>query len=424
MKPTLSIRLVLLSLPLFLLVVGLAAQDEKPAEPEAPAKRYPPLPLNVHISRRVGKTWKPPLPQGFKLLDFDGPEMLATIEAKDLIYLETGYLRLISTVPPQKVTPKTWARIKQTLAILAPVYPQFRKKYPLVKGEALAHYFALHMHRTMVDCWKILGSDMDTYEQYLRDYKHGPYMRQPNKFEIYLFGKQKDYLKFADAYTGRAYRDGVRHRAPVSDVLALLLPPPPGGAKDFHGWTATVIHNWSHNVLMSEIKNSFVIPVWLDVGFAHWFERREGDYNTYCFDESGDPPRFASGDWLPKIRTMVATGRAPELEEFFNKTTLSEFTGDEHGICYGMVDYLIRERVQGLKPFCYIRRETKGNQRKHFREAWGESPTMFYERARVWIKENYGKKKRAALREPPAVLKSGDPPTDREAEAEEKKKKE
>jgi hypothetical protein len=382
-------------------VCGPAQEGEKP-----PGKRYPPLPVDkIFLAKRVGRSFRPALPQDFKLLDFEGPEVLDTIQARELVYAETDYFRLISTVPPQKVTPETWPRIRETIALLSARYPKLKRGYPVLRGEVLAHFFSVHMHRAMVDAWKIFGSDMGTYEQYLRDYKHGPYMRQPNKFEIYLFGNREAYLEFSDHFTGRRYRDGVRHRAPVTDVLVVLLPPPPGGNKDFNAWVATVIHNWIHNVLMSEIKNSYVIPWWLDVGFAHWFERREGPHDSFCFDESGDPPRFTSGDWLPKIRNLIVTGKAPEFAEFFDKKTLAEFSGEEHAICYSLADYIIRKRVEGVKPFCDILREKPGSRREHFQEAWGESPSLFYEKWRAWAKETYTKKGRVVLNDPPAVLR-------------------
>ncbi|MBN2491037.1 MAG: hypothetical protein JXQ29_09320 [Planctomycetes bacterium] len=389
------------------LVVALLAAPGWAQEADAPPpKRYPPPPIDsILLAKRVGSGFRPALPEGFKLLDFEAPEVLATIEARELVYAETDYFRLVSTVPPQKVAPETWPRIRETLQMLAPRYPQLKRGFPVLQGELLAHFFAVHMHRAMVDAWKTFGSDMGTYEQYLRDYKHGPYMRQKNKFEIYLFGNREAYLRFSDRFTGRLYRDGVRHRAPVTDVLVVLLPPPPGGARDLNGWVATVIHNWIHNVLMSEIKNSYVIPIWLDVGFAHWFERREGPHDCFCFDESGAPPRFASGDWLPRIHNLITTAKVPEFADFFDKTTLAQFDGVEHAISYSLVDYLIRERVAGLKPFCDIRREKPGTQREHFQEAWDESPSLFFEKWRAWAREHYTKKGRLALKDPPAVLR-------------------
>jgi len=385
-------------------ISGVIAQEEA----KSPVKRYPKLPYKAFISKAVGKTgtlWKPALPQGQKLLDFDLVEVLETLRERKVVYVETDYLKIVSTVPPLKVTPTTRPRIKESMKMLSATYPPFKGKYPVITREQVPHLFAFHCHRMMVDAWKIFGSDMSTYEQYFRDYKHGPYMRQKGKFEIYLFARKKTYFTFADRFTGRCYTDGLRHRAPVTDVLALLLPPSPsGGVKSIDGWTSVIIHNFAHNVLMSEIKNSYVIPTWLDIGFAHWMERREGDYNTYCFDETGDPPQFTQGDWMTKIRMMVVAGRAPDFAEFFLCKNLAEVDGTIHGICYGLADYIIRERVEGIKPFCYIRRESKGTLRQHFRQVWQESPETFWERCLEWIKVNYTKKGRLALKEPPRVL--------------------
>jgi len=391
---------------LALLAVTLSAQEKD----EKAAPRYPPPPIKkIFLAQRGKKGWKPALPGDFKLLDFDGRDVLAAAPSKNAVYAETDYFRILSTLPPQKLNPYTWPRIRETVAMLAPVYPQLKKKYPILKGTVLAHFIAVHMHRVMVDCWKIFGTDVDTYAQYFKDYKHGPYMRQKDKFESYFFGRREDYLQFADKFTGRGDTDGIRHRPPVTDVLVVLLPPPPGGAKNLNSWVATIVHNWAHNFLMSEVKNSYAIPIWFDVGFAHWFERREGPHDSYCFHESANRPRFTSGDWPTKIRSLLVTGNAPEFDEFFDKNSLGEFTGDEHGVCYGLLDYMIRERVEQIKPFCAALRNshvtgTLGQHRKHFREAWGEGASMFYEKWRTWAKESYSKNGRVAIAGDPVVL--------------------
>lgn len=400
---------------LALLAVSLSAEvQEKKDEKAGP--RYPPPPIKkIFLATRGKKGWKPAIPSGFKLLDWDGHDVLDAAPTKNAVFVETDYFRILSTLPPQKLNPYTWPRIRETVAMLAPIYPQLRKKYPILKGKVLAHFIAVHMHRVMVDCWKVFGSDLDTYAQYFKDYKHGPYMRQKDKFESYFFGKRADYLNFADKFTGRGDTDGIRHRPPVTDVLVVLLPPPPGGAKNLNSWVATIVHNWVHNFLMSEIKNSWAIPIWLDVGFAHWFERREGPHDSYCFYESANRPRFTSGDWPPKIRTVLVSGESPDFAEFFDKKSLSDFSGVEHGICYGLLDYIIRERVKCMKPYCTVLRDahragTLGQTRKHFRTAFGETPSTFFEKWREWAMENYSKAGRVAILGDPPVLggKKGD----------------
>ena len=384
-----------LSLPLALFIALSAAAQ--PPEPKGDGK-YPNPPINdVFIAKRKGKLWRPALPRGAKLLDHDGEKVLNALPGK-AVYVETGYLKLISTVPPLKIIPKTYPRIREGVDALAKKYPKLKKKYASLNRVQVAHFFALHLERAMTEAWRAFGTTMQTYEEYLRNYKHGPYMRQPNKFEVFLFSSQSQYLKFADQFTGRNYAQGQRVRSPVSDAVAFLIPPPPGGSKNFNKWVNMAVNNWAHNILMSEVKNSYTLPVWLDIGFAHWMEQREGfDMSTYSFGEGGKKSRFVNGDWRIGVRPL-ATSRAPSLDTFMDKQTLGEFDGDEHGICFSLVDYMIREHRKGFGAFCRLRREKgKQPQREAFREAFGKSPSVFFEMWKEWVKANYNKAGYAAM---------------------------
>ena len=73
----------------------------------------------------------------------------------------------------------------------------------------------------------------------------------------------------------------------------------------------------AHSVrLWRAFDNAYNRPAWLDAGFAHWWERREnGDYDTYCYTESREVGHFGRGRWRPRIRRLLATGRAPDFPE-------------------------------------------------------------------------------------------------------------
>jgi len=141
---------------------------------------------------------------------------------------------------------------------------------------------------------------------------------------------------------------------------------------------------------MSEVRNSYRVPTWLDVGFAHWMEQREGfEWNTYTFDEGGGKVSFAHGDWRPAIRSMIATGRDPSIDTFLDEQTLTNYSGSMRGVCFGLVDYMIREHLDGFRAFVRLLRETDKGLREVFREAFGMSPSLFFERWREWARTHY-----------------------------------
>ena len=131
------------------------------------------------------------------------------------------------------------------------------------------------------------------------------------------------------------------------------------------------MNNQAHNLLISEVRNSYRIPLWLDIGFAHWMEQREGfETNTYTFGEAGIKAQFANGDWRPALRKLVATARTPSLDDFFLDQTLGNYTGKMRGVCFGLVDYMIREHRDGFRAFCRGLRETEHGTREVFRESF------------------------------------------------------
>ena len=381
-----------------LLLVPARAQDE------------PSPPLEPFIARSSKKGWKPSLLEKATLLDLDATAVLDALHDQG-VYVETGYFKLVSTIPSVKVPPTVYPRVRESLDALAATYPNLKRRMPVLDRAQFAHLIAFHLERVMVESWRLFGTSRQTYEDYLKSHKLGPYMRQKGKFEVFLFTSESRYNRFADQFTGRQSMLGQRYRGPVTDALSFLTSPPPGGARSLNKWINLAVNNQAHNLLISEVRNSYRIPLWLDIGFAHWMEQREGfETNTYTFGEAGIKAQFANGDWRPALRKLVATARTPSLDDFFLDQTLGNYTGKMRGVCFGLVDYMIREHRDGFRAFCRGLRETEHGTREVFRESFHLSPSVFFDRWEDWARTNYapaGLKKlsRDPLREPDGTSK-------------------
>jgi len=368
-------------LPILLVALVLAAPIQ--------AQDFPAPALKPFISKQGKKSWRPPLPKGATLVGFDASEVVQAIRSKG-VYVETEYLRLVSTIPGMKAPPTLYPRVRESLDVLAKTYPKLKAKYPVLNRAQAAHMIAFHLERVMAETWRLFGNTRQTYVDYLKSHKLGPYMRQKGKFEGYLFSSESKYNQFADKFTGRTSMLGQRYTVVNSDSLAFLVSPPSGGARSLNRWVNLTVNNFAHLLLMSEIRNSFRVPMWLDIGFAHWMEQREGfELNTYTHGEGGGKVNFAHGDWRPELRSLVATGKAPSFDTFFTEQTLSEYSGTMRGVCFGLVDYMIREHQDGLRTFIRLLRETDTGVREVFRKAFDMSPSLFFERWQSWAGVHY-----------------------------------
>ncbi len=367
------------------------SQDDgdKPDADAADAE-FPPLPLKPHISIRGRHSWKPALPQGRTFLDQPLDVVGDAFSAKG-VYVGTPDIQLFYAGGSMKLGPKTYDRVRESVQAIAEVYPQLKRRYPVLKRQHVAHLVMYHMHRVMQETWRVFGTNKRVYNAYYG----GPRMRMKGGFEGALFKSVNDHLRFCDRFTGNRFEDGERTRSPNSDTLGFVLPTPPGGSKEPSRMINNVVNTMTQNYIMAEITNSYRVPIWLVMGFAHWFEAREGtDYHTYWFDEGGPPEDFATGDWRSKIRQRVLARDVPQFEEFMAYQTFGECKSVHRGVSYGLIDYMLREHLEGFRAFVALRRDdprSNTEQRDDFKKAFGMSPTVFYEKWKMWVRENYSK---------------------------------
>jgi len=365
-----------------LLFLGLAAA--------LPADDYPAPALKAFISKQGNSGWRPKLPEEATLLGLDAAAVLDAIRGKG-VYVETEYIRLVSTVPSLKASTKTYPRVRQSLDTLVATYPKFKSRYPVLSRVQFAHLIAFHLERVMAESWRLFGTTCKTYVDYKNSHKLGPIMRQRGKFEVFLFSSSSEYNRFADQFTGRQSMLGQRYRSPSSDALSFLVSPPSGGARALNKWVNLTVNNFAHNILMSEIRNSYRVPMWLDIGFAHWMEQREGfETNTYTFGEAGKKVRFANGDWRPPLRSLVAAGKVIPFDDFFQEQSLGNYSGTMRGLTYGVVDFMIRKNRDGFREFVRLLRDKDSlDLRAAFSQAFRAPPSIFYERWMHWARTKY-----------------------------------
>ena len=131
-------------------------------------------------------------------------------------------------------------------------------------------------------------------------------------------------------------------------------------------------------------------PRWAWVGAAHFLEKLHPlheDYATYCYGEGagGEGP---GKRWPDRVRKLAA-GKLEPIETFFNKTSLSAMSYDDHLRSWSIMDLMLREdRERWLRTLEKLRhREHEG---KAFQDELGMKPDTFHDR---WIERLLGRRK-------------------------------
>jgi hypothetical protein len=349
------------------------------AQEAAPFTAYPIRPYcTACLKRKLIEGPKRPI----RLMELDGEEVLGSVESRHVIYLETEDFKLVSTMPGYKFGADTSDRLKLELPLLRRRFPRLKGKMPRLDRHQIAHLFALHMHRTKLEFWKLFETTAASYTGI---------MNRKNRHEIYLFSSQREYDAFTDRFTGLQARTGQEIFLPTDDAVGFVRPPPPRAG--LNSWNNTVIHMWVHLLLECQVRNAYNRPAWLDAGFAHWWERREHpSFNTYCFTESRETGHFGGGPWRPRIRRLVVTAKASDLASYFQQKEMSSLTSLEHGLSFGQVDYILQHKVSELRDF--VRRlgaPEHVDQHSAFRAAFGMGVSAFDDEWREWVKATYPK---------------------------------
>ncbi|MBN2491900.1 MAG: hypothetical protein JXQ29_13720 [Planctomycetes bacterium] len=316
-----------------------------------------------------------------RLMQFDGKDVLDFIGSRHLILIETEDFKLVSTVPGDRFAPGTSPRLALELPMLRERFPQIGgSKLPKLDRHQIAHLFALHMHRVKLEFWELFETRASSYSGI---------MNRKNKHEIYLFGSQREYDRFTDRFTGLQARAGQEIILHQDDAVGFVRPPPPSPGLDT--WNNTIIHMWVHLLLECQVRNAYNRPAWLDAGFAHWWERRESDaINTFCFSESREVGNFGSGDWRPRVRRLVESGKAPDFANFADVTEISSIGNLEHGLAFSMVDYILEHKKKELRDYVgRLGAAERIDQSAVFRAAFKMSIPAFDEEWREWVRKTY-----------------------------------
>ncbi|MFP6641506.1 MAG: hypothetical protein VCC04_14775 [Myxococcota bacterium] len=331
-----------------------------------------------------------------RLMERDEPQVLDWLatetKSRRFTFLEDGQFKLYMDLPGLDLKKFRNPHLKEELRELGDVFPKVTEKTAALNGHQRAHLYLIRAHRLLRDFLWMVGhsgsESIKTSYPWL-----GPYLGMKAKPECYVFERKRPYMQFNKRFIGRAASDGqcwhlFRDRAMIFTMQCQNHVDP-----QTQGY---FLHKLMHNLLDSYRMYSFKLPAWFQMGMGHWVERRESTrYNSFCFSEGVIPRVLFATRWAPKVKKMVAKGKAVPFVQACSTKEYGDFLPEYHMVTYSWVCYLWRLGPEKMRIFINelkSKKETESvyqAQIRAFRKAYNISLIQFDTGWREWVKKVY-----------------------------------
>ena len=308
-------------------------------------------------------------------------------------YLEDDSFKIFLDLPAMSTKRYPNRFLREELEQLHDVFPKISKKTTGLNPHQRLHLYRIRAHRLLRDFWWLAGT---TEEELRARYPHmaGPYMGMKNKQEIFVFRKRKHFNRFLQWSIGvRTEAEGFCWHHHIDRAMMMVMFD--SGERD-PSTQNFFLHRLMHNLVDAYRTYQYKLPAWIQMGIAHWVERRETPRaNAFCFSEGTTPEKMLETRWLPKVRKMVLKGDVPPLAQFAGVTEYGELPLSYHMVTYSLFSYLMSLGPEKFPVFLNILKEKrKGEslqslQLRAFKKAYGLDLIRFDQGWREWVKLIY-----------------------------------
>ena len=335
--------------------------------------------------------------EGRRLVERDEGAVLDWIaeelRPKGSAFLEDEDFKLYIDLPKMALRKNPSRYLAEDIEALRNIFPEMKKGTRLryITGHQRAHLYLFRAQRLMRDfLWMTGTTDAEIKEKW----PHlGPHLGMRNKLEVFVFVRPRDYQWFCDGHIGRVIPTGQAWHHMQDNALFVAMTD--AGNPDARSHNA-FIHRITHNLLDAYRRYGFKMPGWLQIGLAHWIERRENQrWNTYCWGEGTEIKEHPTYKWLLRVRRLVRQDKAMPFVEGASRIEYSEFSEADHLIAYSWFCYLMRLGPEKLRVFINALKDRKPDaphfpaQVEAFKRAYGVDMLRFDEGWRRWVREIY-----------------------------------
>lgn len=237
------------------------------------------------------------------------------------------------------LTPEEAVRLKT-------YFPKMKPRGKLT-GRQRAHVWAVRMLKTHSAVADLLDLDQDgrlkpsSYGEGYRPLRH-------RGCEIYLFSNKAS-LEAFHRHIFKPETRGIRGEILGSGPVASLLLDDADEAALKRRFT----HTAAMQLVRMQRRMEGGIPDWVQIGLAHYFERRQQKVSSKKKDDARTlpPSKNIPRDWDQAVRDLVASGRAGELGAL-SATPGRGLTATTHLQSWSLVKYLLGVDAKRFRQLC------------------------------------------------------------------------
>ena len=234
---------------------------------------------------------------------------------------------------------------------------------------------------------------------------YGPYFGMPSKHLLFVTTPTGPHKAYMRNFLGKVYDAPQRWHFKDQGALlyAVSTDGEDGRLRRDVALHANLVFNVTHGMLDSFRHYSYDLPVWINEGLAHWFERRiDPRWNSFSFGEGGHRPTQATWRWEKVALRLISNGKGTPFAELYAFRDFADLDFDDHVLTWSRWDFLMSQGDEKLAEFLFVvkgrvdpetwfadQSDLVGASREALWEAYGLTPLSFDERWKEWVAENY-----------------------------------
>jgi hypothetical protein len=323
-----------------------------------------------------------------------------------ILWMETEHFVIGSTLLGCAVPPKPDEK-KQLLVevgMLRERLPEVPKRPKRLSPWLRLHLYAQRAELLYAEFCELVGVDPAVPGKGTSP-PSGPYLGMANKFQLILFQKKSDLVRYLDRFAGvqadysYRYYEYDYHQVLLASSLEIMESPDEPG---FHGH---FLYSVANNLVNSYRYNHGGCPLWLSEGLSHYFSRRvETDFINVSIKDGEAVNDADKHQWHKKVRA-----RAQHDGAFLPFSTMAGWTsfGDlgyqGHIQSWSRVDFLMSlskekvglllTKIKNVPPQRATGqadpRAVRGAQDQALMELFGFDAETFDEEWRDWVLKTY-----------------------------------
>ncbi len=329
----------------------------------------------------------------FRMLERPGHLVLRRfmndMKLKDPVFIEDPFFRIFVDLGSFHSKMPPYARREFELSQLADIFPRVTSKTISITPHQRAHLYHFRAHRLLAEFQHLVGYDPKApYMVYAP-----PFMGMRQKWEVYIFRKQKDASAFVEGFLGQKVNDGLCWHLLTERAMLTILH---GERRRDVDVNNTFTHRLCYNFITGYRGYAYDLPAWLALGYAHLMERRERtDFNTIIFGEGRIPKFRLPSKWKVGVKKAVLAKKAPPFQEFAAYESVGRIPPKMHPQIWSLVSYLVQLDQKKMGRLINILKEKKKGEstrnllRRALAASYGLTLAQVDEGWREWVKTTY-----------------------------------